>query len=138
MTDFRIDRIDPGDKGKIVSSETTRILNRLLEIDLRVIEGECNKVANMYRSRWNAKNPNDHMIEEYLPNLTYKDGIKELYPDFLLTAPSIAPSIIHIQILDLYADALNSKYAANHDAAAGILPHPTDPTGIRIITGDSS
>ena len=50
--------------------------------------------------------------------LTYKDGIKELYPDFLLTAPSF----IHIQILHLYADALNSKYAANHDAAAGVLP----------------
>lgn len=62
-------------------------------------------------------------MEERLPDLTYREGLGELYPDFLL----IAPSTIHIQIFDLHVDALDLTYAANHDAAAGVLPHPTDP-----------
>jgi hypothetical protein len=123
LTDVCVDSIGGGPKGQTMYSETKRILDMLFRIDLHVVENECNRVAKSYRNVWNAKNPSDHMIKEYLPNLTYREGVKELYPDFLLTAPST----VHVRIFDLYMDTLNSEYAPNHDAAAGVLPHPSDP-----------
>jgi Zn-dependent metallo-hydrolase RNA specificity domain len=64
------------------------------------------------------------MIEENLPNKTYEEGIRELYPDFLLTTPLS----IHIQIFDVCIDALYPQYSYNRDVAAGVLSgDPTNP-----------
>jgi hypothetical protein len=89
------------DKDKFVNTETQRILHRIMTIPLQRIQDECNKVANKYRDLWNTKNPNDIMNEYGLPITTYKDGLRELDPAFLLTCPST----IRLNICELYIDA---------------------------------
>lgn len=116
MTEIYVDTVAERDKAQIVNSTTQRILRQLIEIPIQTIEEECNRVANMYRVKWKAKNPNDRMIKEDLPNMTYEEGIKELYPDFLLTAPVS----IHIQIFDCRIDVLYPQYSGNRDAAVGV------------------
>ena len=116
MTEIYVDTVDEGEKAQIVSSTTQRILRQLIEIPVQTIQEECNRVVKMYRAKWKVKNPSDRMIEEDLPDKTYEEGIKELYPDFLLTAPLS----IHIQIFDFRIDVLDPLYSNNRDAAAGV------------------
>jgi hypothetical protein len=71
------------------------------------IQDECNRVANLYREKWRAKDQNAMMIEEGLPNISYKQGIRELDPPFLLTSPSS----VHMSILNL-VNSPNPKVAA--------------------------
>jgi hypothetical protein len=111
-----VDTVGGGAKVQIVSSTTQRILRQLMAIPIQRIEEECNRVANMYRVKWNVKNPSDRMIEEDLPNMTFEEGIKELYPDFLLTAPVS----IHIHIFDCRIDIPYPQYSGNMDVAAGV------------------
>jgi hypothetical protein len=86
LTDIYIDRIDGSTNGQTVCSETKTILERLFSLDLHHIENECNRVADLYSEKWSAKNPDDFMIkEDDLDHTTYKSGIRELYPPFLLT-----------------------------------------------------
>jgi hypothetical protein len=123
LTEIYVDRIDGGAKGQKVCSETRQILDRLLSVDLHVIENECNIVANLYREKWTLKNPNDFMIEYGLEHTIYKSGIRELYPPFSLTAPLT----IQIQVFDFRIDVLGPQYATNREAAAATAVNPADP-----------
>ena len=57
------------------------------------------------------ENPNDMMIEHRLEDITYKDGLKELDPPFLLTCPSS----IRISILDSRIEKPSDVSAAIND-----------------------
>ena len=127
MTDICVDTIDGGTKGQTVYSETKRILDRLFSLDLHHIENECNRVANSYRDDWSTKNPNDFMIDFHLKHTTYENGIKELYPPFLLTAPST----VHIQVFDFCIDVLDPRYSNNREAPAVV--DPADPKNPNLI-----
>ncbi|MGI0043830.1 MAG: hypothetical protein ACRD47_08970, partial [Nitrososphaeraceae archaeon] len=91
-----VEQVQGKDKGQFINTRTQKILRQIISIPLQRIQDECNRVANEYRNLWNSKNPNDIMIEYGLPNTTYKDGIRELDPAFLLTCPST----IRMNILD--------------------------------------
>jgi hypothetical protein len=116
LTDIYVDRVEGGDKGQTVYSETRRILGQLFRLDLRNVEKECNRVASLYREKWSAIDPNDFMIEYNLEYTMYADGIRELHPPFSLTAPST----VLIQIFDSRIDAIYPQYSANREAAAGV------------------
>jgi hypothetical protein len=111
-----IEPVQGGEKGQFVSSETQKILRKLLSIPLQRIEDECNKVAGKYRNLWNTKNSSDIMNEYGLPNTTYKDGLRELDPEFLLSCPST----IRMYIRDVHVDAILHEKKNNHDAAAAV------------------
>jgi hypothetical protein len=113
--------VEGGYDGQFVNTETQKILRKVFSIPLQRIQDECNRVADVYRNYWNTKNPNDIMIEYGLPNTTYKDGLRELDPAFLLTCPSI----IRMNILNSRVNTMDSTKSP--DVAAGVLPHPTDP-----------
>ncbi len=98
-----------------------RVLHKIMSIPLQRIEDECNNVANEYRNLWNTKNPNDMMIEYSLQYTTYKDGLRELDPVFLLTCHRT----IRINILNSRANTIDPTKSP--DTAAAVLPHPTDP-----------
>ena len=117
MTDIYVDRIDGGTKGQTVYSETRRILDQLFRLDLRKVENECNRVAALYREKWNAIDPNDFMLEYNLEHTTYADGIRELHHPFSLTMPLT----VHIQFFDSRIDTIYPQYTANREAAAGVL-----------------
>ena len=104
------------DKGQFANTETQRILRKIMTIPLQRIQDECNKVASKYRDLWNAKNPNDMMIEYGLQYTTYKDGLGELDPAFLLTCPST----IRMNIWELYVDAIFPEKKNNRNAAAAV------------------
>lgn len=108
MADIIVDKIEGEEKGQRVYYETRTMLDRLLGINIREIENACNRTANSYREKWGAKNPMDRMIEENLSNLTYGEGIRELYPPFMLTRPHT----IHIDIQNSF-DASNPEGCAN-------------------------
>ena len=102
-----MDRVDGGQKGQTVSSETQRILNRIMSQSIQKIQAECNRVANLRREKWKDKDQNAMMIEEGLPNISYKQGIRELDPPFSLTCPAS----VHMNILDSVSSH-NPKVAA--------------------------
>jgi hypothetical protein len=129
LTDLYVDRIDGDSTGQTVYSETRRILDKLFSLDLHRIENECNKVANLYHEKWTRKNPNDFMIEEDLQHTRYENGIRELHPPFLLTAPST----VHIQVFDFRIDALNPQYSNNREAAAATIVNSADPTNPNLM-----
>jgi hypothetical protein len=54
------------------------------------IENKCNSLAKLYRVAWATRNPDDFMIQDGLEYITYRNGIVELDPPFLLTAPLTA------------------------------------------------
>jgi len=125
---IHIEQIQGGHKGQFVNSETQRILSRLMSIPLQSIQDECNRVANSRREKWKNKDQNAMMIEEGLTNIPYKQGIRELDPSFLLTAPLN----IHAQILDFHLDALYPQQSANREAAAGV-PSGGDPMNPKLM-----
>jgi hypothetical protein len=116
LTDVYVDRIDGGAKGQTIYSETRKILDRLLSIDLHDIENECNRIAKVYHGIWSTKNLNDFMVEYGLEHTTYGSGIRELDPPFLLTAPLT----VHIQVFDFRVDVLYLQYSNNREAAAAV------------------
>ena len=116
MTDIYVDRIDGGAKGQTVCSEARRILDRLFRLDLRNVQNECNRVADLYRERWSAKNPNDFMVEYNLEHTKYAGGIGELDPPFLLTAPLT----VHIHVYDCL-------YPSNRETPAITVVNSADP-----------
>ena len=109
-------RIDGGDKGQAVYSETIKILDRLFRLDLHYVENECNRVADSYREKWSTKNPNDFMIEYDLEHTTYANGIRELYPHFLLDIPS-----------SVYIHVYDYLYSSNRETPALTVVNPADP-----------
>lgn len=129
LTDVYVDGIDGRAKGQTVYSETRKILDRLLSIDLHDIENECNRVAKLYHGIWSTKNPNDFMVEYGLEHITYGSGIRELDPPFLLTAPLT----IHIQVFNSCIDVLDPQYADNCEAAAATAVNPADPMNPKLM-----
>jgi hypothetical protein len=84
-----------------------------MTVSLQTIQDECNRVAGGCRISWIAKKPNEMMNENVyrLPGITYKDGLKELHPQFLLSCPST----IRISILDSRIDNSSDVCAVIND-----------------------
>lgn len=108
-----LELVQGGSKGQFVCSETQRILLKIMTVSLQTIQDECNSVAGGCRISWISKKPNEMMNENgyRLPGITYKDGLKELHPQFLLSCPST----IRISILDSRIDNSSDVCAAIND-----------------------
>jgi hypothetical protein len=117
VTDIRVERVEGGDRGQIVSLETQKILNMLLSLGVENIQNECNSVANRYHNLWNKRNLTDFMTEYDLQHISYECGIRELYPPFSL----IEPSTIRLNVLNSCMNELGPQYSDKRDVAAGVF-----------------
>lgn len=114
--------VQGGDKGQFISTETQKILRKIISIPLQRIQGECNKVANEYHDLWSTKNPNDKITEYGLESTTYEKGIIELDPPFSL----ITPSTIRISILNSRINTMDSSKSPDASSAVNDLD-PRNP-----------
>jgi hypothetical protein len=123
-----IDTIEDGEKGNFVNSETQRILNRLMDIPIQMLQNECNIVAADFRDQWRSKDQSFMMLDPSLPNgglenVSYGQGIDEISFPYLFTCPTS----IHVKIL-------TSVNSTNPNAAAVFPTYPEPSLEIYLPT----
>jgi hypothetical protein len=128
---IRLQLVEGGAKGQIIAQSAVYLINRFFELGINNIQDECNKVSNFYRNKW-ASRASTEIMDEYKIPISYRDGSKELEPDFKL----FEPTEIHVKVIDSYY-SVNPKVAATleHSIFDQMNPLLTIYTGPLEIAG---